>query len=52
MDTIVGPLSWDKTGRPQGDMLLGQFQDGEIRVVGPESAATTDDILFVKPDWK
>ena len=52
VDTIVGPLSWDKTGRPQGDMLLGQFQDGEIRVVGPESAATTDDILFVKPDWK
>jgi branched-chain amino acid transport system substrate-binding protein len=52
VDTIVGPLNWDKTGRPQGDMLLGQFQDGKIRVVGPESAATTDDILFLKPDWK
>jgi len=52
VETIVGPLSWDETGRPQGDMLLGQFQDGEIRVVGPESAATTDEIVFVKPDWK
>jgi branched-chain amino acid transport system substrate-binding protein len=52
VDTIVGPLSWDATGRPQGDMLLGQFQGGKIKIVGPESAATSKDILFVKPGWK
>ena len=52
VDTIVGPLGWDATGRPQGDMLLGQFQGGKIKIVGPESAATSKDILFVKPGWK
>ena len=52
VETIVGPLSWDETGRPQGEMLLGQFQDGAIEIVGPESAATTDDVVLVKPDWQ
>ena len=51
VDTIVGPLNWDATGRPQGDMLLGQFQGGKIKIVSPESAATSADILFVKPGW-
>jgi branched-chain amino acid transport system substrate-binding protein len=51
VDTIVGPLSWDATGRPQGDMLLGQFQGGTIKIVSPESAATSTDILFTKPGW-
>lgn len=52
VDTIVGPLSWDATGRPQGDMLLGQFQGGKIKIVGPESAATSENVVFVKPGWK
>jgi len=52
VETIVGPLTWDETGRPQGDMLLGQFQDGAIEIVGPESAATSEDVLLVKPDWQ
>jgi branched-chain amino acid transport system substrate-binding protein len=52
VDTIVGPMSWDETGRPQGDMLLAQFQGDSLEIVGPESAATTEDVLLVKPDWQ
>ena len=52
VDTIVGPMSWDGTGRPQGDMLLGQFQGGAIEIVAPESAATTDRVVFTKPAWQ
>ncbi|SDK57096.1 amino acid/amide ABC transporter substrate-binding protein, HAAT family [Nocardioides sp. YR527] len=52
VETIVGPLNWDETGRPQGDMLLGQFQDGEIKIVGPDSAATTDEVIYAKPEWQ
>jgi branched-chain amino acid transport system substrate-binding protein len=51
VDTIVGPLNWDATGRPQGDMLLGQFQGGKIKIVRPESAATTTEVLYSKPGW-
>lgn len=52
VETIVGPLDWDETGRPQGDMLLGQFQDGEIKIIGPDSAATTDEPIYAKPEWQ
>jgi branched-chain amino acid transport system substrate-binding protein len=51
VDTIVGPMNWDATGRPQGDMLLGQFQGGKIKIVRPESAATTTEVLYRKPGW-
>ncbi|MFF1822930.1 amino acid ABC transporter substrate-binding protein [Kribbella sp. NPDC058245] len=51
VDTIVGPLNWDATGRPQGDMLLGQFQGGKLQIVSPKSAATSADVLFTKPAW-
>ena len=52
VETIVGPLSWDEAGRPEGELLLGQFQGGVIEVVAPEDAATTDQIIYVKPDWQ
>ena len=42
VDTIVGPLSWDESGRPDGELLLGQFQGGELRIVAPADAATAD----------
>jgi branched-chain amino acid transport system substrate-binding protein len=51
VDTIVGPLKWDGTGKPQGDMLLAQFQGGKIKIIKPDSAATSTDILFSKPGW-
>lgn len=50
VDTIVGPLAWDETGRPQGELLLGQFQGQDLRVVAPEDAATAE-ALLVKPGW-
>jgi branched-chain amino acid transport system substrate-binding protein len=52
VDTIVGPLSWDEAGRHEGELLLGQFQGGALRVVAPAEAATVDDIIYPKPDWQ
>ena len=51
VETIVGPLSWDASGASQGDMLLAQFQQGELRVIGPAEAATTKEIVYEKPAW-
>ncbi|MDT4963114.1 MAG: branched-chain amino acid transport system substrate-binding protein [Pseudonocardiales bacterium] len=51
VDTIVGPLKWDSTGVPQGTMLLAQWQNGTLQIVAPKSAATTQEILNLKPAW-
>ena len=51
VDTIVGPLSWDESGRPNGELLLGQFQGGALRIVAPADAATAE-VIYVKPDWQ
>jgi branched-chain amino acid transport system substrate-binding protein len=48
VDTILGPLSWDDAGRPQGEFLIGQWQSGVPEIILPEEAATTDKIL---PGW-
>jgi branched-chain amino acid transport system substrate-binding protein len=45
VDTILGPISWDETGAPQGEFLIGQWQDGKAEIVLPEDAATTDSII-------
>ncbi len=45
VETILGPISWDETGRPEGEFLIGQWQDGKPQIVLPESAATTDSIV-------
>lgn len=45
VETILGPLSWDETGAPQGEYLIGQWQDGKAEIVLPEEAATTDAII-------
>jgi branched-chain amino acid transport system substrate-binding protein len=45
VDTILGPLSWQDTGAPKGQFLIGQWQDGKSQIVLPESAATTDKIV-------
>ncbi|MEV6644131.1 amino acid ABC transporter substrate-binding protein [Amycolatopsis sp. NPDC051371] len=49
--TISGELRWDATGRPQGELLLGQFQAGAIKIVAPAPAATAQPVLS-KPDWR
>lgn len=48
--TIVGDLRWDAAGRPQGELLLSQFQAGALKIVAPEQAATAKPILL-KPTW-
>ena len=40
VDTILGPLSWDEDGRPEGEFLVGQWQSGKPEIVLPEEAAT------------
>ena len=42
VDTILGPLSWDETGAPQGEFLIGQWQTGKPEIVLPEEAATAE----------
>lgn len=49
VETILGDLSWDDTGAPQGEFLIGQWQDGKVQFVLPEEFATTDE--FIK-GWK
>jgi branched-chain amino acid transport system substrate-binding protein len=48
VDTILGPLSWDDTGAPTGDFLIGQWQNGKAEIVLPPDAATAD----IKPNWE
>jgi branched-chain amino acid transport system substrate-binding protein len=45
VQTVLGPLSWDDAGRPQGEFLIGQWQNGKPEVVLPQDAATTDKII-------
>jgi branched-chain amino acid transport system substrate-binding protein len=47
--TILGTLKWDEAGRPQGEFLVGQWQDGVPEIILPEDAATTEQII---PGWK
>lgn len=51
VETIVGPLSWDAAGRPQGELLLGQWQGGALEVVAPADSATVEEIVYSKPAW-
>jgi branched-chain amino acid transport system substrate-binding protein len=48
VETILGPLSWDETGAPQGDFLIGQWQDGSPQIVLPEDASTAK----IERDWQ
>ncbi|MDT0266671.1 amino acid ABC transporter substrate-binding protein [Streptomyces sp. DSM 44915] len=50
VETIVGPLSWDDRGRPEGAHLIQQFVDGEVRIVLPEETREAD-FVFPKPEW-
>lgn len=52
VQTILGELSWDAAGRPQGDFLLAQWQNGGVEIVAPPEAATTDNLVVPKPAWQ
>lgn len=50
-DTIVGPLSFDEVGAPQGSFMLLQWQGDTFVIVGPEDRAEADPIGPPKPEW-
>lgn len=50
VETVVGPLSWDETGKPQGAHLMQQYVDGKIQIVLPGDAAEAE-LIYPKPEW-
>lgn len=51
VETILGDVSWNEAGVPQGGLSLAQWQDGKLAVVRPEDVADSDEIVFPKPNW-
>lgn len=49
-DTVVGPLSFDEVGRPQGSFMLLQWQGDTFAIVGPGDRARAEPIV-PKPEW-
>lgn len=50
VETILGDLSWDQDGRPQGEFLTGQWQNGKVEYILPKKFATTDhDVMGWQP---
>ncbi len=50
-DTVVGPLSFDEVGAPQGSFMLLQWQGESFVIVGPSDRAEADPIGPPKPEW-
>jgi branched-chain amino acid transport system substrate-binding protein len=50
VETVVGPLSWDKAGRPQSAHMIQQYVGGEIKIVLPEESKEAD-FIYPKPKW-
>ncbi|CAM03900.1 amino acid/amide ABC transporter substrate-binding protein (HAAT family) [Saccharopolyspora erythraea NRRL 2338] len=50
VDTVVGKLSWDATGKPQGAHLIQQYVGGQIRIVLPADTREAD-LVHPKPTW-
>ncbi|WP_245674209.1 amino acid ABC transporter substrate-binding protein [Actinoplanes rectilineatus] len=50
VETVVGPLSWDETGKPKGAHMIQQWIGGDIKIVLPEDVKEAD-FLFPKPAW-
>jgi branched-chain amino acid transport system substrate-binding protein len=51
VQTVSGPLLWNSAGKPQGTMLLGQWQNGKLEIVGPDATKTSSNIVWTKPGW-
>ncbi|MEV6488609.1 amino acid ABC transporter substrate-binding protein [Actinoplanes sp. NPDC051633] len=50
IETVVGPLSWDATGKPQGAHMIQQWVGGEIKIVLPADAKEAE-FIYPKPAW-
>ena len=49
--TIVGPLSFDEVGKPQGNYMLLQWQGDNFVIVGPRDRAEKDPLHPPKAKW-
>lgn len=49
VETILGSLSWDETGAPTGEFLIGQWQNGKPEIVLPADVSTADIEIGWKP---
>jgi branched-chain amino acid transport system substrate-binding protein len=49
--TVVGALSFDETGAPQGNYMLLQWQGNNFVIVGPGNRAEADPKAPPKPNW-
>jgi len=50
VETVVGPLSWDETGKPKGAHMIQQWVGGDIKIVLP-AAVKEADFVYPKPAW-
>ncbi|MEV0724341.1 amino acid ABC transporter substrate-binding protein [Micromonospora purpureochromogenes] len=50
VETVVGPLSWDETGKPKGAHMIQQWVGGQIQIVLPADAKETE-FVYPKPAW-
>jgi branched-chain amino acid transport system substrate-binding protein len=50
-ETVVGPLSFDEVGAPQGSFMLLQWQGGRFVIVGPAERAQAEALPPPKPEW-
>jgi branched-chain amino acid transport system substrate-binding protein len=49
--TVVGPLSFDEVGAPQGSFMLLQWQGDKFVIVGPEGRVQVEALSPPKPEW-
>ncbi|MEV6301625.1 amino acid ABC transporter substrate-binding protein [Actinoplanes sp. NPDC051861] len=50
VQTVVGPLSWDDTGKPQGAHMIQQWVSGDIKIVLPAPVKEAE-FIYPKPAW-
>ncbi|WP_305784333.1 amino acid ABC transporter substrate-binding protein [Symbioplanes lichenis] len=50
VETVVGTLSWDDTGKPQGAHMIQQWVGGDIKIVLPADVKEAA-IVYPKPAW-
>ncbi|MEU8608040.1 amino acid ABC transporter substrate-binding protein [Actinoplanes sp. NPDC048791] len=50
VETVVGPLTWDQTGKPQGAHMIQQWVGSKIKIVLP-AAVKEADFVYPKPAW-
>ncbi|MBZ5737925.1 amino acid ABC transporter substrate-binding protein [Nocardioides mangrovi] len=49
VSTILGDLTWNDDGSPNGDFLIGQWQGDSVQFVLPQEFATSDELI---QGWK